>query len=66
MNGNEKGFIMLTHPLSGGKLAVRADLVILVEEMGDGNTLVCLGEESLTCKESVEDVVSLIQKALCI
>lgn len=66
MNAMDVSFVKLTHPVGNSKMFVRADKVVIVEEVGDGGSLVCMGEESVVCKESVEEVLRLIYDALCL
>lgn len=56
-----KKFITLTHPNTGDSIAVRKDLVVLVESIGGEITLVSVeGEDSFMCSETVEEVLELL------
>lgn len=60
----KKGFVLLTHP-EGAAIAARADKVMMVEDVGDGNRIVTLENgESFMCREDVDKVVGAIVSVL--
>lgn len=65
MGNLDYGFVTLTHPVSLGAIAARADKVMMVEDCGDGKSLVNLENgESFMCVESVSKVVSMVASTL--
>lgn len=58
-------FVTLTHANNAGTIAVRADMVIMIECCGSEGTIVSLGNgDSFMCKESVEEVLTALNNAL--
>lgn len=55
----ETKFVKLTHPDNDAVIAVRADMVVMVEDCGMG-TLVSIGSDSFICKESVDEVLGYL------